>query len=227
MKKIVAVILLIFAIASCKKDSTLPSVDMGYQYFPINKGHWIIYDVDSTVWDDFFPLEDSRHDSTFKFQLKELTESVFNDNTARPTERIERYKKYDTGNWFIKNVWFTNRTNTTAEKVENNTRYLKLTFPVRKSIAWNGNIYNTQEKQDYIYKEVNSPFTVNGISFDSTLTVLQKVDTSSLIKKEYAIEVYAKNVGLIYKKQYTKETQINGTIVKGLEYIWKIKSWGD
>lgn len=227
MRNLFSILFIVFAFVSCKKDSTIPPVDMGYKYFPVNKGHWIIYDVDSTVWDDFFPLEDPRHDSTYNFQLKEITESIFNDNASRTTERIERYKKIGSLDWYLKNVWFSNLTNSTAEKVENNIRYLKLTFPIRKGLTWNGNIYNTEDKQDYTYKEIHAPYSINGISFDSTLTVVQKVDTNSLIKKEFAIEVYAKNIGLIYKKQFTKETQINGSIVKGLEYTLKIKSWGD
>ena len=38
------------ALYSCKKD-VAPPVDVGYDYFPTNVGHWIIYDVVSIVHD--------------------------------------------------------------------------------------------------------------------------------------------------------------------------------
>ena len=78
---------LIFNLYSCKKDSTIV-LDAGYAYFPNKAGHYIIYDVDSIVHNDFKKTVD-----TFRFQLKEYIESVFYDNSGRPTLRIERYTK--------------------------------------------------------------------------------------------------------------------------------------
>ena len=124
--------------SSCKKETELP-VDMGYKYFPVNTGHWVTYDVDSISYNDFTGQVDS-----FTFQIREVVESVFTDNEGRETQRLERYKRWnDTSAWFLKDVWMVNLTATTAEKVEENIRIIKLIFPPKDNEKWDGNLYNT------------------------------------------------------------------------------------
>ncbi len=201
---------------SCKKDAA-PKLFLGYDYFPNTVGKYIIYDVDSIVCSSL----DYKVD-TFSYQLKELVQSIFMDNSNRPTMRIERYIrnfhkdscKYD-ALWTLKNIWTANRTVTDAEKVESNVRYVKLTFPVKANATWNGNADNTLGEWDYNYTIVNQPqavidtaYPVAGTlcppavatsQFDSVLTVLQ-VDCTSVISKKYYLEKYAANIGLIYKE---------------------------
>ena len=61
---------------------------------------------------------------------------------------------------------------------------------------------------DYIYMQVNQPFTVtNGTKYDSSTTVLQVadstnvpiVDPTSFASVSYWSETYAKHIGLIYR----------------------------
>src|SRR4030067_3558016 len=74
-------------IISCKKDVSV-NPDLGYEYFPATVGKYVVYDVDSIVYNDFTGTTD-----TFKYQIKETIESIFLDNSNRQTLRIERYKK--------------------------------------------------------------------------------------------------------------------------------------
>src|SRR5256885_175381 len=71
----------------CKKDKPATD-DPGYSYFPDDIGHYCIYQVDSTVYDDF-------HNDTFyySYQIKEVIESYFIDNQNRNAMRVERYKR--------------------------------------------------------------------------------------------------------------------------------------
>ncbi len=195
-------------ISSCKRDgSTEP--DLGYNYFPNKVGQYVIYNADSVYYD-------SEQADTFKFQIKEKIESIFYDNQNRPTMRIERYVKiynstipYSAMSWTLKDVWMGNKTATTAERVEENVRFIKLAFPVKKSQTWDGNAQNTIGKWNYSYSFFNLPRTIGGIVFDSVLEVKQK-DELSLINKKFYIERYAKNVGLVYKQVIDVESQPNG-----------------
>jgi len=129
------VIVLLFA--ACKKDKAVETVDIGYNYFPTEVGRYVVYQVDSISYDDFFtPVKiDTAH-----FQLKEVIESVFTDNEGRASERIERYVRYaDTLPWSLRDVWYQTRSTTKAEKVEENVRFIKLTFPTQNNQKWNGN----------------------------------------------------------------------------------------
>ncbi|MBL4577365.1 MAG: hypothetical protein JKX74_02770 [Flavobacteriales bacterium] len=193
----ILLIAFILILASCKKDDPI-KVDVGYGYFPDEIGSWIIYDIDSTVWNDF---TDPSTVTNYKYQIKEVIESSYTDAQGRATLRWERFRRdLVTDPWVIKDVWAVNKTASTVEKVEENIRFIRLIFPVKLSGIWDGNATNTLDEWDYQYTQVHSAKTVGGISFDSTLTVLQQ-DFNPWIFVDYFEEYYAKNVGLIYKKE--------------------------
>ncbi|MGL4599751.1 MAG: hypothetical protein ACRCYO_19650, partial [Bacteroidia bacterium] len=69
-------VLVLVSVVACKKDKPVP--DLGYTYFPDQVGHWAIYEMDSTVYDDF--TNDTVH---YRYQIRELIESEFTDNQGR------------------------------------------------------------------------------------------------------------------------------------------------
>lgn len=218
-------IILLIAYYSCKRDTIKP-LDVGYGYFPTNVGHWVLYQVDSTHYDSF-----SHGKAThFHYQIKELIQSTFLDLSNRTTQRIERYETMDTIPTFLKDVWVSNLTNIDAEKVEENIRYIKLVFPVTGNQTWNGNAYNTLGEQDYQYSNVNVPYTINGLSFDSTVNVIQGND-SNLVAVQNESEMYAKHVGLIYKRfrnvEKLPDTSRVDSVLGGVDYTYKIISFGN
>jgi hypothetical protein len=187
--------------ASCKKDNSVHQ-EYDYAYFPGDVGRYVIYDADSVIYDDF------RHDTVYyKYQLKEIIESIFTDNEGRPSARIERYYQfpkatppfYDSTSWTLKNVCYATRTRQDLERVENNTRFVNLIFPPQNSLSWNGNAQNTIGDWEYQYNGVNQPVNFAALHFDSTATVVQKDETNLLNRRLYK-ETYAKNVGLISKQ---------------------------
>ncbi len=222
--------LIIIVFNSCRKETEIKQVDIGYKYFPLVAGNYIIYKVDSFYYNDFtFSID------TFNFDLKEKVTEIFKDNENRPTARIERFYRIDnTKEWTIKDVWYSNVTSSTAEKTEENQRFVKLIFPLTANAEWNGNRFNNLGSQEYKVTEINKPKLLNGISFDSTLTVLQMAD-SNLLEKKYAYEVYAKNVGLIYKRYIDiqdKDSVINFNVPlseranSGVDYSYRIVEFG-
>lgn len=187
------ILLSILTITSCKKEDGEPA-KFYYNYFPDNVGHWVQYDIMEIVRDDISAVND-----TTTYQLKEIIESTFIDNQGRPSLRIERYwRTNDTLPWTIKDVWYATRTTTKAEKVEEDIRYLKMVFAVTSDKRWDGNIYNTKDEETYKYDQLHEPMTIGNLSFDSTVTVIQR-DASNVIEISQASEIFAANVGLISK----------------------------
>lgn len=210
-------------IVSCKQEDENP-IDVGYNYFPDNPGHMVLYNVDSTYWDDF------THTKRFSHCLiKELVESTYLDNQNRPTQRIERYRQHDTLPFYLKDVWASTLTASTAEKVEENLTYIKLIIPVVHGQSWNGNALNILGEQDYEFDNVNEPYTVDGVTYDSTVTVIQNIDSNLIfVKKQF--EVYAKNVGLIYRRYRDIQkypNPLHDSIVSGVDYSYKIISFSN
>ena len=194
----------LIGLVGCTKEQHLAPMDLGYGYFPNTVGKYVIYDADSIVRNSYTHKTD-----TFTYQLKEVIASMFTDNSGRPTQRIERYTRPYTGDttWVLKNVWMGNLTTLNAQRVESNTRYIKLVFPVNLNQYWNGNAYNNSPDSllTYNYGTANVPFVIGNQHFDSTCTVIQRND-STLLSKHYSIEVYAKNVGMIYKNYVNVST---------------------
>ncbi|HIA11293.1 MAG TPA: hypothetical protein EYN41_09460 [Flavobacteriales bacterium] len=218
----------ILILVSCKKDDPV-KIDVGHSYFPVEIGSWIIYDVDSTVWNDF---DVPSVVTNYQYQIKEVIESAFIDDEGREALRWERYKRDTvTDPWVIKDVWIANKTVSTAEKVEENERFIKLIFPVRLAKIWDGNAANTMDEWDYQYTEVDAPKTIGGLSFDSTLTVAQQ-DFNTWVTYDFFEEYYAKNVGMVYKKGLHWEkgdANLNWDVdyKAGYEYTMTINSYSN
>jgi hypothetical protein len=208
--RIVFIALIVMSgIVSCKKDkSTAP--DLGYTYFPNEVGTFVIYNVDSISYAHVPTTID-----TFRYQLKEKIESIYTDGQNRPTIRLERYIRnynpsipYSALPWQLRNVWSENRTATTAEKVEENSRFIKLIFPVKRESTWDGNIQNTNGTINYVYAFVDQSRTIGSIGFDSVLQVTQQ-DVLTLISQQKYIEKYARHVGLVSKQVIDVNSQPN------------------
>lgn len=219
---------LILSMAACKKDAPT-EVDVGYTYIPNTVGGWVIYDVDSLVFDKFNTKID-----THVYQIKEVVESTYLDAQDRETMRIERYRRDSTtGIWKIKDVWAANKLDTRFEKVEENVRYVRLVFPVRDGQIWDGNSGNVNESWDYVYTDSGVPKTINGSSFNSCLTVTQKVEDITGLEKYDFVEIYAKDVGMIYKKAvYLTKGNIlalwsDSTEVNGYDLTMQVNSYGN
>ena len=125
---------------------------------------------------------------------------------------------YDNIAWTIKDIWNYTKTNTTLEVVEEDVRFTKLSFPVKENATWNGNALNTIGELNYTYDYINQSETINTTHFDNVLLVVQKDDKGkNAINREYYIEKYAKDVGLVYREIKDLESNTikvqNGVIV--------------
>lgn len=190
----VSIISLIVSFSSCKKEDDEPA-KFYYNYFPDQVGKWVQYDIMEINRDDISAVND-----TTLYQLKEIIESTFIDNQGRPSLRIERYwRTADSLPWTIKDIWYSTRTTTKAEKIEEDHRFLKMVFAVTSDKRWDGNIYNTLGEQEYKYENIHEPLTIGNLSFDSTVTVNQR-DESNFIEISTAYEIFATNIGLIKKE---------------------------
>ena len=174
---------------------------MGYDYAPVTIGKYVVYDVDSTA---YLETLDTVY---YKYRIKEKLEELFTDNQGREAIKLVRYIKkyndsvsYDNMPWIVKDVWTYTKTNTTLEVVEEDLRFTKLIFPVTQDATWNGNAQNTLAEWDYTYDYIDRTEVINGHKFDNILMVLQRKDKNNVLHREYFIEKYAKEVGLVYRE---------------------------
>jgi hypothetical protein len=214
--KLACVVFVFFCLASCsdkKIELNPPSLS---DYFPLTKGKYITYRLDSTVLTRFGA------DTTVNYyRVKDLIDAEITDGLGRKAYRILRtitdsagYQPYTNDNTFM----YVPQTTDWIEKVENNLRFMSLRNPIIEGFQWKGNSFidalseNSNVKYlynwDYTYQNIGQPFTIGGITYDNTITVLQRdkqfpegpfVKTDPYKQWDYSIEVYAKGIGLVYK----------------------------
>ncbi len=221
-----------FMLSQCKNE-TLAPIDLKKDYFPLKLNSVIIYDVDSTVYNDFYKPGTDGHKTTYSFQLKDIAVSEIPETAGRKTLLFERYKRENNGEWIFQKVLTRTLTDVRGEEFQDNQRFVRFIFPPEKDKKWNGNTYNNIGGQEYIFTDADIPQTINSIAFDSTATVKQ-IDEFNLIEENYASEVYANHIGLVKRdlKSITKalladskEGISKGDTLKGLIYHMQVKSY--
>jgi hypothetical protein len=227
MKKIIVLgVLAVVMMQSCKKikeDDVEPY--KGKNYFPVNTGHEVIFDVKNIMKSSVTGLWD-----TAAYQVKEVSTGTYTDPEGRLTQTIERYIDNDTTSGFVLyKTWAASLLTSSAHRVEDNIRYIKLIFPQSTSNVWDGNSLNTLGQKNYHYAELHVPLTVGSLAFDSTCTVVQADDSTvfggTIKDVNYNVEQYATNVGLIYKINMHITYTANDTIQSAAIYTETIKSY--
>ena len=198
---------------SCNKQDGTKLLDFNYDYYPLDLNQQREYSVTDI-------LHNSLGSDTVVYFLKEIITQELIDQQGDIAYRLERYWKMDSlADYSLKDVWTTKKTLRTAQKVEENIRYTKLIFPISRGSFWNGNGFNYLAEKEYYYDSINESSTYGLNSFDSTVCIIQN-SNNNLLEFDEAYEVYAKNVGLVYKKDI--ELNINfGNVLdinEGYEY---------
>ncbi|WP_045458583.1 hypothetical protein [Sporocytophaga myxococcoides] len=213
-----------FLISGCSEQQE-PDVS-DYQYFPIEKGMYVLYSVDKKT----YGVGDSTHSF---YYLKEIIGDTFRAG-GELKYRVERYTKNSlTDPWPAQpdSVWSQFNSKSNVTRTENNIRFIKMTFPLVNDKTWDGNAENTMGSEYYKVKDFKRTFYVDTIYFPNSVKIIQ-ADNQNLIEKKYKVEYYAKHVGLIHKEKRIYEydqspSAIGKYIIKtGETYLQKIYAYG-
>lgn len=190
-----------------------------YAYFPLQMGKYIIYQVDSVVYD--FGAGGSTVRDSISVQVRELVADTLRDQNGQLLYTIERSERTASDQpWELKHIGTASRSSSQASWTENNLRFLKLVFPMTKRSEWNGNIWIDVNREIEIAGERMRPFTnwnyevdsidiqanIGQFSFDSTLVVTE-ADDNNIIERRFSRARYAKNVGLVWREQLILDSQ--------------------
>lgn len=196
---------------SCKREADNFVIAPAAEYYPLQVGKYVIYQLDSTVFTNFETTKEIH-----SYQVKDLVDAEITDNLGRPAYRIRRMIRDSAGlnPWADLTTFMVTPLINSIEFVENNLRFIKLVSPVRENYFWNGNSYiNSGGELDYLstweysYSNAGQPYAVGSQTVDNTVTVLHSDETmgdpvlqpNNVASKNYSVEVYGKNVGLIFK----------------------------
>lgn len=192
---------------SCKKTEELAVLPL-HDYYPLQVGKYITYNLDSTVFYTNF----NTVAVVKSYQVKHVVDAQITDAQGRPAYRILRYIRNNaSAPWVADNTFMAVNTGNSVEFVENNLRFIKLVSPIRQDYTWQGNKYiNTTinvtpsttlqylEGWDYTYDSINVKSTIGSLSVDSTIKVAH-IDNQTSIDRTFSEEKYAKGIGLVYR----------------------------
>jgi hypothetical protein len=196
---------------SCRKV-TVSTADATRNYFPLQFGKYVTYDVDSIYYIDTSCLK-----LEVKSQMKYAVTDTFRDNQYRLSYIMDVFTRpYDGGIWQPSTVILITPTTDSMLVTQDQTQYIKMVFPVVNGGSWLGNsnavIQNSTfaylANWDYTYQNYHLSYNNGLVNFDNTVTVLEdnesqnypSVDSQVSAYRTYAKEVYAYNVGMIYKE---------------------------
>lgn len=210
---------LFLACFSCNKSETEDiDLDFGYEYFPLEIGKYWVYSVDSVIYDP--SIGGTAIDTIYSFIREELKDTL-RDNLGDLLYRVEKYhRKNDTLPWQIQSAFTLSTNERQAFRTEENLKFIKMVFPATENKRWNGNAFIDEgliipiagenmevfKGWESVILAKENPYDLDNLNFPDVLE-LSIADNENLIEYRFGREVYAANVGLIYRELKILDTQ--------------------
>ena len=203
MKRLLIYCFALIICVSCSKDEVSPQMDWDI-FYPLSIGTTRVYECTNITID--VPV--GTNDTSIFYIREEVAECIGDTNACKVY--AEHCWKSDSPNgpWEPYVSLSIQKFGHAIVRVENNEPFQILRFPATKNYTWNINQYNTRDEQQVFYSDIFVSDTISNIVYDSVLVVSQQ-DFKSLYTYQFSEERYAKNVGLIYRKNIDVESQPN------------------
>jgi hypothetical protein len=218
--------LFLLFVAACTSSIEPDGSRLGFDYYPLEIGYATVYEIEENEYQVNGTL------NTRFYQLKEVASDTFRTLSGQKAYRLERFVRDNASRpWEIDSVWSVVKTTTQVIKTENNIPFIKLVFPLREGLRWNGNALNNQGERIYEVQDFRRPTRIDILDFERSLRVRQFND-SSLVTQLKSEEMYAQNVGLIYAEKINvrfREGEFlgQGQIEFGTIYKQRIIAYGN
>ena len=226
--KLALSIILIVFLASCRSNQPQQGFSVE-EFSPLTSGKTITYRIDSLVFTQF-----GRQVETRSYLMRYTIDSSFLDNQGRKSYRIIRMIRdtLQTQPWKPDGSFYITTTPSQMEWIEDNLRQVKLQTPLRPGAQWNGNRFlasnplnppydfsNDDNIQNWIYTLSAEPssFQYRNKRYENVIAVMQ-IDEAVNVPitiptayafRNYAVDRFAKNIGLVYREWESWEYQPN------------------
>lgn len=197
-----------FTLVQCGGDEPITTPEApGYTFFPLKIGKTLEYKVDSLSYNDNGPAQEI---DTFVYYYKEVVASTFIDGTGENVFLINRfYRNNDSAAWNRSRDYTAKINERYAIKTEENVSYVKLLFPLRNRLLWNGHLFTAKDAVNYRITEYLKNTTVLGKSVNTVK--VQQYDIKNFVEEINRYERYGDGIGLVELSYDSLNTQESGT----------------
>lgn len=203
--------------SSCgDENKTLDSAFFGYEYYPVEEGKYWVYKMNETL----IKQEGNANETSVYFMREDVTEKFVN-TIGDTIFKIQRsISDTQNGLYVATDLWTAEVTEAGAYRVEENLEFVKMIFPFKVGTSWEGNLFDNltsvkiAETSVWLYKDWGNyevgakgiPLEVEGQNYPD-VTRIDQANFETSIERRFAVEYYAKNVGLIQKRMEIYDTQ--------------------
>lgn len=181
----------------------------GDRYFPLRVGDYRVYHITETQ------ISAYNIETNFEYDLKTVVVDSFANAIGTYSYIIHRFKRESAADdWESVETWTARADQREVVVTEGSTPFVRLTFPMKNGRTWNGNAYNNLESNEfcegiefsscdlYALENVDQPITTSleQLTFESTVEVIQNNSPDLIEKYDIRKEIYALDVGLVYKQ---------------------------
>lgn len=186
-------------LAGCSETLEPDPSKFGYEYYPLAIGDYKIYHTTGIRYNLNGTID------TTQYLVKELVEDLIEnvDGTFRLT--LGRYSAdIGSNDWSKDSLWAVFIDESKVVVSEANVDFIKLVFPVKENIEWDGNAINSKEFEFYKIKEIGKSYTYyvlsDTLSYNNSLSVeIDLLDPAKITSDKYDLEVFADDIGLVHK----------------------------
>jgi hypothetical protein len=188
------------ALAGCKETEKAPEI--GLQYYPADKAHTNIYQIDSITF-----RGDLENGNQIVFFSKEvIVESSNHQGEIKLIQEVFYATQYPTDDWQFDFKFAT--TINEREVIENKRNIIKkkLSLPIKDKGRWDENVFNMEAPYFMTYQNIGESFDVLTKKYAQTVTA-SLIEVNDIVEILSSTSVYAVNIGLIYKKRVNIQKQ--------------------
>lgn len=218
---------LLIILWGCESEIIAPhGTRLGFNYFPLAIGNY------TTYWVEDIRYAFGKDPDTSYYQLKEVVADSFPGEGGEVVYQLVRYSRgLESEPWHLDSIWTARKNMRRVVVVENNVPFIKLVFPFRRGVAWDGNALNSRAEQIYtleatheaVREEIQSPLDT---LLAKSLTVIQQQSQDTIILYTQKLETYVEDVGLVYRKSVNLQYCASEPECMGLGIIesgWRYK----
>jgi hypothetical protein len=225
MQKIILACFFLFLLA-CKKTEKVETLTLE-ELYPLQIGKYITYRLDSTVFVNAGKLEEIH-----RYRVRHIVEQKVKDNLNRDGWRVNVYinDSLGRGPWVVSSSYIVIPAGKQLEVLENNLRVVKIHLPAKEGFTWKGNSYlpdrpynpefpltidGKMASWDFTYESINQTEKIGSLTINDVTTITHINDTTnfpvwkdtSFASREYSLDKFAKNTGLVYREYILREFQ--------------------